>query len=163
MKHLSNFFLHKKIFSTVDLWTTFGLRVQILCAVENLSITLQFVLHICGSTFEDQTNAGLCSTVVYSIEKKSTYKWTHAVQTLFLQESTEYKNTAARFKSYKIFGKLLHIFYFITFICKMVNNSNHLSGLWWGFNKLIHAAKLENLLVHSKCYMCWLLLVRNKI
>ena len=53
----------------VDLLATRGLRVQTLCAVENLCIIYNLALHISSSQSVDSTNLGLCSIVVFTIEK----------------------------------------------------------------------------------------------
>ena len=59
------------------------LRVVILCAVKNTSINPTYIwfLSICGPAPAKLTFHELCSTVVFTIEKKSEHKWTHAVQT----------------------------------------------------------------------------------
>ena len=83
--------------STVDPWTKQPSAVPALCAVEDPCIidgwpcSSQFlpsaVLHIRYSKSADSTNCRLC-TVVFTIEKKSTYKWTDAAQTRIVQGST---------------------------------------------------------------------------
>ena len=56
--------------------------------VKNPCITLQLALCIYGSISEHATNHPSCSTAVYTYCKKSTYKWTHAVQTEVVQGLT---------------------------------------------------------------------------
>ena len=64
-----------------------GVRdVDPLHTVESQHITLQSSLHICDFTSIDSTNHKSCSSGVL-IEKKSTYKWTHAVRTCVVQAS----------------------------------------------------------------------------
>ena len=46
--------------------------------------------HICGFTDVDSINLGWCSTVVFTVEKKSVHKLTCAVQTYVVQGSTVY-------------------------------------------------------------------------
>ena len=74
-----------------------GVQALTLLTVENPSIIYSLPsvsaiplyprLHICG--FNQQ---GCCSTIVFTIEKKSTYKWTHAVQIHVVQGSTVFGN-----------------------------------------------------------------------
>lgn len=82
-----------KQWSTADPSTTQGLGTPILWAVRNLCVTLQRPLwprFLCihSSTSMDSANHGSCSNVVFTIEKQSMYKWTCAVHTCAVQEST---------------------------------------------------------------------------
>ena len=65
-----------------------GLGTMILHIVENLSMTLQQALHICGFAPNDLTNLGLCSTIVYNTEKNPVIQWTCTVQTYVVQWPT---------------------------------------------------------------------------
>ena len=59
-------------------------------AVENLHITLQAALHICGSTSVDLTNLRSCSNIVHIYWKKFICKQTHSIKMHAVQESTIY-------------------------------------------------------------------------
>ena len=52
--------------------------------------TYNQTLHILDSISVDSTNCGSCSTIVFTIEKKTTYKWIPTVQTHVVQGSTVY-------------------------------------------------------------------------
>ena len=61
-----------------------------LCPVENPSITYSWSFCIHDSASMDSINFGSCSTVVFTIEKKSLYKCTLAIQTCDVQGSIVY-------------------------------------------------------------------------
>ena len=80
----------QSLFSYTWHWTTQELRCQ---PSAQWKIHVQLIvcppylrfLHICASASPDSTNHRLCSTVVVTIEKKTTYIWTHTVQTPVVQ------------------------------------------------------------------------------
>ena len=96
---------------TVDPWTMWGLGVLILCAVENPRVTLQLAIHIYGSTSTDPTKTIDCVELVHISRKRSTYKWTCAVQTRVVQGSTIYEYSYEILEQRKLIYSVLNPIY----------------------------------------------------